>query len=80
MNRRDAVLALIALSTAPGFANAQSAPHRLALLGESAAPGSADTLAFLREGLPENCLGDGKGYALDPYCAADQGQLQAAPR
>ena len=32
MNRRDTVLALIALSAAPGFSNAQSAPHRISLV------------------------------------------------
>ncbi len=77
MNRRDAVLALIALSTAPGLANAQSAPHRLALLGESAASGSADILAFLREGLRENGLVDGKDYTIDPYWA--EGKYERFP-
>ncbi len=77
MNRRDSILALIALGTAPGLANAQSTPHRLALIAESAASGSADTLAFLREGLRENGLVDGKDYTLDPYWA--EGKYERFP-
>lgn len=77
MNRRDAILALIALGTTPGLANAQPAPHRLAWIGEGTASGSAEILALVRGGLRDNGLADGKDYTLDPYWA--EGKYERFP-
>ena len=69
MNRRDALLALLALGIAPGPVTAQPGPARVAFIGSGAAEGSAANLAALRDGLRENGLTDGKDYVLDLFWA-----------
>jgi len=69
MNRRDALLALLALGIGPGLVNAQTGPARLAFIGSGAAEGGAAILAALRDGLRENGLTDGKDYVLDLFWA-----------
>lgn len=69
MNRRDAVLALLALGARSGFVNAQPNPARLAFIGSGAPESGAAALAELRKGLRENGLAEGKDYAFDTFWA-----------
>ena len=69
MNRRNAVFALLALGAAPGVVDAQPAPHRLAWIGEGAAPEGANFFPVLRDSLRENGLVEGKDYIFDPFWA-----------
>ena len=69
INRRDTVVALLALGIAPGTVDAEKAPARLAWIAEGAAAGGAEGIAALREGLRENGLVDGKDYVVDPFWA-----------
>lgn len=67
MNRRDTVLALIALSALPDMVNAQPAPARLAWIGSGTAEGSAQALAGFRAGMSDIGLAEGKDYVLDLF-------------
>ncbi len=67
MNRRDALLALLALGAGCGVAGAQSGPARLAYIGSGTAAGGAWILADLRDGLRENGLAEGRDYILDSF-------------
>jgi putative ABC transport system substrate-binding protein len=69
MNRRNAILALLALGAAPRLVNARPAPARLALIGSGTTEGGAANLAALRDGLRENGLAEGKDYVLDLFWA-----------
>src|SRR4051812_31786288 len=67
MNRRDSLLALAALSTAPAVGNAQRAPARLAWIGSGSGDGSAGMVTAFRVGMSEVGLLEGKDYVLDLY-------------
>lgn len=69
MNRRDALLAVVALGAGSGLVSAQPGPARLAVIASGAAEGGAAILAALRTGLRENGLTEGKDYVLDPFWA-----------
>jgi putative ABC transport system substrate-binding protein len=69
MNRRESLLALLALGVGPGLVNAQPGPARLAFIGSGAAAGGTAILAALRDGLRENGLAEGKDYVLDLFWA-----------
>ena len=67
VNRRDTLVALIALGAVPGMVNAQPAPARLAWIGSGTAEGSAAALAGFRVGMSEVGLAEGKDYGLDLF-------------
>jgi putative ABC transport system substrate-binding protein len=72
MNRRDAVLALLALlalGARSGFVDAQPNPARLAFIGSGTPESGAAALAELRKGLRDHGLAEGKDYAFDAFWA-----------
>ena len=70
MNRRDTVLALVALGLGSGLVSAQPGPPaRLAVIASGTAEGGAALLAALRTALRESGLAEGKDYVLDPLWA-----------
>jgi putative ABC transport system substrate-binding protein len=67
MNRRDTVLALIALGSTPFFALAQSAPLRVAWISPTPAADGSPFLDELRRGLREFGYLEGRNLVLEPY-------------
>ena len=68
MNRRDTVLALLALGAAPGLGYAQTAPARLAFISSGkSAKSSSESLAHLNPFLRGVGLTEGKDYIFESF-------------
>lgn len=78
MNRRDTLLALLALSAAPGVAYAQPVPARIALISSGkAAESSGEFDSYLNGALGKVGLIAGMDYVLESFWA--EGDLQRLP-
>ena len=78
MNRRDTLLALLALSAAPGVAYAQPVPARIALISSGkAAESSGEVDSYLNGVLRKVGLTERKDYVIEYFWA--EGEVQHLP-
>jgi putative ABC transport system substrate-binding protein len=80
MNRRQALLVLLSLGTAPmaAFAQTQRPPRRIGFLSLGSAQGVAGSLSAFREGMSALGWVDGRDYVIDPRYANSVAQAGPA--